>query len=400
MSQITQKDHREIGRELELFFFDEYSPGSAFWLPNGMIIFRELEKFIRETIDNRGYQEISTPIIVKNEVFKKSGHWEFFKDSMFNFKVDKEDYSLKPMNCPESTIVYSFKTRSYKDLPLRFSEFGRLHRNERSGTLNGMFRVRQMVMDDAHVFCRMDQIQEEITEMLDITLNLYNQLKLPITFGLATRPTKAMGEKKTWIEAEDQLSKALKSHKIDFVILKGEGAFYGPKIHIDYKDHLGRVWTMATIQVDFQIPQGMDLNYIDEKGKNQRPVMIHRAILGSFERFIGIITELYQGALPTWLSPQQAIILPITDKNIPYAKKVEEALKKENIRVAIDMRNETLQAKIRDAAVAKVPYMAVIGGKEEESQKVALRTRSQEKQEIISIDEFKNKITESIANKN
>ncbi len=393
------KDHRELGRELELFFFDELSPGSAFWLPRGMIIFKELEKFIRSVIDNRGYQEISTPIIVKSELFKKSGHWEFFKENMFNFKVDNEDYSIKPMNCPEATIVYSHKTRSYKDLPLRLSEFGRLHRNERSGTLNGMFRVRQMVMDDAHVFCCMDQIQEEITEMLDITLDLYKKLSLPITFGLATRPAKAMGDKKTWDEAEDQLEKALKAHKIDFQTLEGEGAFYGPKIHIDFKDNLDRVWTMATIQVDFHIPERMKLTYIDEDGQEKQPVMVHRAILGSFERFIGIITELYQGAFPLWLSPVQVAILPISDKFIAYAQKVAEDLRSADIRAEVDERNERLQAKIRDASLAKVPYILVAGAKEEEAKKVAVRTRDGKDLGATSLDEFKEKVLDDIAKK-
>lgn len=393
------KDHRELGRELELFFFDEMSPGSAFWLPRGMIIFKELEKLIRSLIDPRGYQEISTPIITKSELFKKSGHWEFFKDNMFNFKVDEEDYSVKPMNCPESTIVYSFKTRSYKDLPLRFSEFGRLHRNERSGTLNGMFRVRQMVMDDAHVYCRMDQIQQEISEMLEITQELYKKLKLPVTFGLATRPTKAMGDKKDWDEAEKQLANALKHHKIDFQTLEGEGAFYGPKIHIDFKDSLGRVWTMATIQVDFQIPQGMDLSYVDEDGTSKRPVMVHRAILGSFERFVGILTEEYQGSFPVWLSPTQATVLPISDKNSKYAKEVEAKLKEKGVRVEVDLRNETLQAKIRDATLLKTPYLLVVGGREEEAGKVAVRNREGKDLGAIPLDEFTTQIVKEIENK-
>ncbi|MEX2028187.1 MAG: threonine--tRNA ligase [Candidatus Curtissbacteria bacterium] len=393
------KDHREIGRELELFFFDELSPGSVFWLPKGMIIFKELEKFIRLTIDHRGYQEISTPIIVKSELFKKSGHWEFFKENMFNFKVDEEDYSLKPMNCPESTIVYSHKTRSYKDLPLRLSEFGHLHRNERSGTLNGMFRVRQMVMDDAHVFCTMEQIQAEITEMLDITLDLYKSLSLPITFGLATRPKKAMGEKKTWDEAEKQLAKALKAHKIDFQTLEGEGAFYGPKIHIDFKDNLDRVWTMATIQVDFQMPERMELAYVAEDGQEKQPVMVHRAILGSFERFVGIITELYQGAFPVWLAPVQAIVLPISDKFLSYAQKVAADLYAAGIRVEVDERNETLQAKIRDASLAKIPYSLIVGGKEEEAGKVAVRTREGEDLGAISLEDFMRKIKVDIEEK-
>lgn len=393
------KDHRELGRELELFFFDEMSPGSAFWLPRGMIIFKELEKLIRATIDERGYQEISTPIIVKSEVFKKSGHWEFFKDNMFNFKVDKEDYSVKPMNCPGSAIVFSSKTRSYKDLPLRLSEFGRLHRNELSGTLNGMFRVRQMVMDDAHVFCRMDQIQQEISDMLEITLDLYKRLKLPVSFGLATKPEKAMGAKEDWDEAEKQLENALKHHKINFKVLKGEGAFYGPKIHIDFTDSLKRTWTMATIQVDFQIPQGMDLNYVDEDGSNKRPVMLHRAILGSFERFVGILTEEYQGAFPLWLSPIQAKILPISDKITKYAKEVETKLKEKGLRAETDGRNETLQAKIRDGALQKIPYLLIVGAKEQESNKVAVRTRGGKDLGPIDLDEFTDNILKEVENK-
>ncbi|OGD86104.1 threonine--tRNA ligase [Candidatus Curtissbacteria bacterium RIFCSPLOWO2_01_FULL_41_18] len=397
MSNPRPKDHREIGRELELFFFDEISPGSAFWLPKGMIIFKELEKLIRSVIDNRGYQETSTPIIVKSELFKKSGHWEFFKENMFNFKVDKEEYSIKPMNCPESAVIFASKTRSYKDLPIRLSEFGRLHRNERSGTLNGMFRVRQFVMDDAHVFCRPDQIQSEITEMLDVTLELYKKLRLPVTFGLATRPEKAMGTKETWDKAEQQLADALKSHKIDFTILKGEGTFYGPKIHIDFKDFLDRIWTMATIQVDFQIPDRMGLEYIDKVGKAQRPVIIHRAILGTFERFVGIITEQYQGAFPVWLSPIQAIVLPLSDKFTPYAQKVAGDLKSAAIRAEVDVRNETLQAKIRDATLQKIPYLLIVGEKEEKAVSIAVRTREGEDLGQMTLKKFVAKISNDIA---
>ena len=399
MSKTTLKDHRELGRELELFFFDEISPGSAFWLPKGMIIFKELEKLIRSVIDNRGYQETSTPIIVKSELFKKSGHWEYFKNNMFNFKVEREEYSIKPMNCPESTVIFASKTRSYKALPLRLSEFGRLHRNERSGTLNGMFRVRQFVMDDAHVFCRPDQIQSEIAQMLDITLELYQKLQLPVAFGLATRPEKAMGSKESWNKAEQQLADALKSHKIDYKILKGEGTFYGPKIHIDFKDFLNRLWTMATIQIDFQIPQRMGLEYIDKDGKAQRPVMIHRAILGTLERFVGIITEQYQGAFPIWLSPIQVIVLPLSDKFTGYAQKVADDLKLAAIRVEVDERNETLQAKIRDAALQKIPYVLVVGAREKETGTVSVRTRDGKDLGQMNLEKFIEKIKSDIANK-
>lgn len=399
MAKGKLKDHREIGRELELFFFDEISPGSAFWLPKGMIIFKELEKLIRSVIDNRGYQETSTPIIVKSKLFKKSGHWEYFKNNMFNFKVEREEYSIKPMNCPESTVIFASKTRSYKDLPLRLSEFGRLHRNERSGTLNGMFRVRQFVMDDAHVFCRPDQIQSEIAQMLDITLELYQKLQLPVAFGLATRPEKAMGSKESWNKAEQQLADALKSHKIDYKILKGEGTFYGPKIHIDFKDFLNRLWTMATIQIDFQIPQRMGLEYIDKDGKAQRPVMIHRAILGTLERFVGIITEQYQGAFPVWLSPIQVIVLPLSDKFTGYAQKVADDLKLAAIRVEVDERNETLQAKIRNAALQKIPYVLVVGAREKETGTVSVRTRDGKDLGQMNLEKFIEKIKSDIANK-
>jgi len=395
----SPKDHRDIGRDLELFFFDETSPGSCYWLPKGMIIVKELEKFIRERIDDHGYEEISTPIIAKSDLFKKSGHWQFFKENMFNFKVENEDYSLKPMNCPESTVVYSHKTRSYRDLPIRLSEFGRLHRNERSGTLNGMFRVRQLVMDDAHVFCTHDQIQDEITQMLDITINLYKKLNLPVTFGLATRPQKALGDKKTYDQAEDQLSKALKSHDIDFQILKGEGTFYGPKIHIDFKDSLERTWTLATIQVDFLMPESLNISYVAEDGKEKTPVMIHRAILGSFERFVGIITEHFQGAFPVWLSPIQAIILPITDKNFDYAQKLSGKIKEAGIRTEVDKRNETLQAKIRDASMQKIPYAVIVGEKEEKAAKIAVRTREGKDLGQMSLEEFIIKTNSEIANK-
>ncbi|OGE04838.1 threonine--tRNA ligase [Candidatus Curtissbacteria bacterium RIFCSPHIGHO2_12_FULL_41_17] len=364
-----------------------------------MIIFKELEKLIRSVIDNRGYQETSTPIIVKSKLFKKSGHWEYFKNNMFNFKVEREEYSIKPMNCPESTVIFASKTRSYKDLPLRLSEFGRLHRNERSGTLNGMFRVRQFVMDDAHVFCRPDQIQSEIAQMLDITLELYQKLQLPVAFGLATRPEKAMGSKESWNKAEQQLADALKSHKIDYKILKGEGTFYGPKIHIDFKDFLNRLWTMATIQIDFQIPQRMGLEYIDKDGKAQRPVMIHRAILGTLERFVGIITEQYQGAFPIWLSPIQVIVLPLSDKFTGYAQKVADDLKLAAIRVEVDERNETLQAKIRNAALQKIPYVLVVGAREKETGTVSVRTRDGKDLGQMNLEKFIEKIKSDIANK-
>lgn len=398
MSSKKFKDHREIGKQLELFFFDESSPGSVYWLPKGMIIFKVLEKFIREVTEKKGYQEISTPIIVKSSLFKQSGHWQFFHENMFNFKIDNEEWSIKPMNCPEATVVYKFKTRSYKDLPLRLSELGRLHRNELTGTLNGLFRVRQLVMDDAHVFCRFDQIQSEIAEMLETTLNFYQKLNLPVSFGLATKPEKALGSEADWKNAQEQLSNALSYHKINFEVLEGEGAFYGPKIHIDFKDLLGRKWTLATIQVDFQMPQKMRLFYINEKGDKSQPVMIHRAIFGSFERFVGILTEVYQGAFPLWISPVQIVVLPVSEKNNDYAQEVSEKLKKNNLRVEVDIRNETLPAKIRHAIIQKVPYIVIVGNKEEKTKKLSVRTREGEEFTDLEITKFIQMIETQIAN--
>lgn len=405
------KDHRELGRELDLFSFHQYAPGAVFWHPKGWMIYRTLQEFIRSKIEPEGYQEISTPVMVKNQLFKESGHWEHFgKHNMFNLAIyeeeeiklgkDKEvNYSLKPMNCPEATLIFKSKTRSYQDLPIKFSEFGILHRRELSGVLGGTFRVRQFTIDDAHLFIRPDQIQDEVNKLLLLIIDVYESLGFKPKFYLATRPDKAMGDKKTWNEAEADLEKALKDSKVDFDIKEKDGAFYGPKIDIHIKDSQERDWQLATIQLDFQIPESMKLAYIDKDGKDKRPVMIHRAITGSFERFIGILTEHLQGAFPVWLSPTQTIVLPISDKFIPYAHKVKNHLKEKNIRVEIDERNETLQAKIRDAALQKTPYLLIVGAKEQESNKVAVRTREGKDLGPIDLDEFTDNILKEVENK-
>lgn len=405
------KDHRELGRELDLFSFHQYAPGAVFWHPKGWMIYRTLQEFIRSKIEPEGYQEISTPVMVKNQLFKESGHWEHFGEhNMFNLAIyeeeeiklgkDKEvNYSLKPMNCPEATLIFKSKTRSYQDLPIKFSEFGILHRRELSGVLGGTFRVRQFTIDDAHLFIRPDQIQDEVNKLLLLIIDVYESLGFKPKFYLATRPDKAMGDKKTWNEAEADLEKALKGSKVDFDIKEKDGAFYGPKIDIHIKDSQERDWQLATIQLDFQIPESMKLAYIDKDGKEKRPVMIHRAITGSFERFIGILTEHLQGAFPVWLSPTQTIVLPISDKFIPYAQKVKNHLKEENIRVEIDERNETLQAKIRDAALQKIPYLLIVGAKEQESNKVAVRTREGKDLGPIDLDEFTDNILKEVENK-
>jgi threonyl-tRNA synthetase len=383
MIKANLKNHRELGRELELFFTDDLAPGAPFWLPNGMVIFKELEKFVRKLTLEAGYQETSTPIMIKSEVFKTSGHWtKFGEHNMYNLTLsDEEDdkkltsYTLKPMNCPESTILYRFRQRSYKELPLRFSEIGRLHRREKSGEVHGLLRVRQLTMDDAHIFAQEDKIEEEVANILDTMVKFYDTFGFEYEFKLATRPEERAGKDKDWDKAEKALEDVLKKKKLKYSPKDRDGAFYGPKVDLHIKDSQGREWQLATVQIDFHQPEAFDLNYIDNDGQLKRPVMIHRAIFGSFERFIAIITEQCQGSFPLWLAPQQTIVLPISDKNLNYAKEVNAKLLAENIRSQVDVRNETLQAKIRDATMLKIPYLLVVGAREEVAKEIAVRAR-------------------------
>jgi threonyl-tRNA synthetase len=391
------KDHRDIGRELDLFSFHEVAPGAPFWHHKGMIIFKELEKYIRELQGKNDYQEISTPIMVKEELFKKSGHLENYKENMFRVLVGEENepaqtFYLKPMNCPESALVYQTKIRSYRDLPLRLAEIGRLHRNELSGVLGGLFRVRQFTMDDAHIYCRQDQIKSEFIKILKMTGEFYKKLGLPVIYGLATRPEKAMGDKNLWDEAEKIIEEALKETGLKYEILEGEGAFYGPKVHFDIKDSLDRTWTLATAQLDFQIPERFELEYIDENGKPQRPAIIHRAIFGTFERFIGVLTEHFQGAFPLWLAPVQVVLIPVSEKQ--DVKKIYEELKENGIRAEIYESGETLPKRIREAELQKIPYILVVGDKEEKNESVNARHKSKENE--IKIDELIEKIKKEI----
>lgn len=407
----TSKDHRQIAQEQELFFAHEYAPGAIFWMPKGWVIYRELMKFIREKTEGEGYQEISTPVMVKNLLFKKSGHWEHFGErNMFNLaiydegeiaegKIPEVNYSLKPMNCPEAALVFAHRTRSYKELPLKLSEFGILHRRELSGVLGGLLRVRQLVIDDAHLFVRPDQVMGEIQKLLVLVLDFYKSLGFEPRFYLATKPDKAMGDPKKWKEAERDLEKALKQVKVQYEIKEKDGAFYGPKIDTHIKDVQNRDWQLATIQLDFMIPERMELEYIDQEGKRQRPVMIHRGIFGSFERFIGMLVEHYQGAFPVWLSPVQVVVMPITDRNKEYGQKAAEKLKNEGLRVELDDRPETLQAKIRDSQLQKIPYMLVVGDKEEKESTVALRLRTGENLGGIKIEEAINRAKLAIEEK-
>ncbi len=399
LEEAKLRDHRRLGRELELFVFHDIAPGAPFWLPKGMVIFRELEKFIREELDKRDYLEISTPMLVKKDLWERSGHWGHYKENMFILDVEEETYSLKPMNCPESTYAYNHRIRSYRDLPLRYSEIGRLHRNEISGALGGMFRVRQITMDDAHIYCRPDQILAEIDDLIGLVNYVYRLFKFEVSFKLSTKPDDAMGDPKLWEVAEAALRQALEKNGIKYGVKEKDGAFYGPKIDIQIKDAIGRDWQVATIQLDFvMLPERFDLTYADADGQAKRPVAIHRAIFGSFERFIGILTEHYAGAFPPWLSPVQAAVLPITDSFGDYAKKVFDALKKENVRVELDDRNEKVGYKIREWETKKVPYMLIIGQKEKDSETVSIRKHHEGDKGAVRLADFilnvKKEITE------
>lgn len=373
LEEAKKRDHRKLGKELDLFFFHEVSPGAPFWLPNGMIIYREIETFSRKLHDKFEYDEISTPIIVREPLFKTSGHTTHYAENMFKIISDNEPMYLKPMNCPESTIVYSSKLRSYKDLPIRLSELGRMHRNEVRGALGGMFRVRQFTMDDAHIFCRNDQILEEITRVLQLMTETYGAFGFTPKYYLSTRPDEFMGSIETWDAAEDALKKALEANKLEYTINEKDGAFYGPKIDVHIKDALNRTWQLATVQLDYQLPDKFDLTYEGSDGNKHRPVMIHRAIYGSFERFVGILTEHHAGNFPLWIAPVQLSVLSITDASIEYAEKIHKELRSEGFRVFLDTRNEKIGYKIRESENKKIPYMIVLGDKEKENNNISVR---------------------------
>lgn len=413
MNSDNLKDHKQIGQEQELFFTHELSPGSVFWLPNGMIVFKELEKYIRKLTLENGYQETSTPIMVKSDLFKKSGHWtKFGGENMYSFELkdDENDnhpqsYSLKPMNCPESTVIYSFRPRSYRELPLRFSEIGRLHRREKSGEVNGLLRVRQITMDDAHIYATEDQVQDEISKILKTMIEFYDSFGFEYDFRLATRPEQYAGTEENWSRAEAALEQALNDNKLKFTLKEQDGAFYGPKIDVHIKDSLGREWQLATVQLDFHQPEAFNLTYVDTDGVEKRPVMIHRAIFGSFERFIGIMTEHFQGAFPVFLSPIQVVIIPISEKQNNYAQKVYDELNNNGIRVRLDDRNDTMQGKIRDATLQKAPIICIIGGQEEKEATekseliVTVRHRNNDQEKGISLKSLIEKIKKDIEKK-
>ncbi|MFH0829019.1 MAG: threonine--tRNA ligase [Candidatus Kerfeldbacteria bacterium] len=383
IAEAEKRDHRTIGHDLELFAFDAVAPGAPFWLPNGMTLIRELERYWREIHDAAGYLETSTPILSNASLYKTSGHWEHFRENMFTLVVDDQDFALKPMNCPSSTIIYTHDLRSYRDLPLRYSEIGRLHRNEVRGTLGGLLRVRQITMDDAHIFCRPDQIEQEIRGVLRLVVQFYSLFDLTPTFKLSTMPDQHLGEEKTWKQAEQTLEHVLKSEKLSYELNPKEGAFYGPKIDIEVNDALQRTWQVATIQLDYQMPERFKLSYMDKDGHQQRPVMIHRAIFGSYERFIGILLEHLAGRLPTWLAPVQVQLIPVGSDHVKPCDLLSEKLRSKGIRVSVDSANETVGYKIRKAEKMRIPYMLVIGDREAKSTKLQVRIRG--KKDVVAV---------------
>ena len=394
VEEARRRDHRKLGRELELFFFDEVAPGQPFWLPKGLRIIHELEALLQRELDSRGYLEISTPSLVKADLWKQSGHWDFYEQGMFKLEVEEEDYAFKPMNCPESTLVFRFKTRSYRDLPLRLAQTDRLLRNERSGTLNGLLRVRQLTMDDAHIFCRPDQIQAEIRGVLEFQKAIYDVFGLEPRYYLSTRPDKAIGDPAVWERAEADLQAALEQNELQYEVKPGEGAFYGPKIDVDIKDALGRPWQLNTTQLDFQMPERFQLEYIGEDGQAHRPVMVHRAIYGTYERFMAVLVEHYAGAFPLWLAPVQTVIVPIADRHLEYAESVAAQLRASGFRVEVDARREKMQAKIRDAQAQQVPYMLVVGDRDQQAGTVSVRERRQGDLGAQPVSEFLASLTE------
>lgn len=392
MTKQQKTDHRVLGQQLDLFSFHDIAPGAVFWHHKGMIIFRELERYARKTNEENTYQEISTPILVKKELFEQSGHWKHYRDNMFWFENPRdknEDLIIKPMNCPESTLIYNATIRSYKDLPLRLAEIGRLHRNELSGTLGGLFRVRQFTIDDAHIYARPNQIEKEIEQVIGIIENFYDIFGFKPRYVLATKPRDALGTKQDWNLAEKALANALKNREINYTVDEGEGAFYGPKIDVHMEDSQGRNWQLSTAQLDLvMLPKQFNLAYIDEKGKKQMPWVIHRAIFGSFERFIGILLEHFDGALPFWLSPTQIAVLSMNEKMQSYAKEITKILKEKNIRVLLDDRNESLNKKIREAELQKIPYLLVVGEREEKEKTVSIRERGKGDRGALTLEQF------------
>ncbi len=399
IEEAKKRDHRIIGKHLDLFSLHEEGPGFIFFHPKGVIVINILEEFIRKELQKLGYKEIMTPLILSKHLWEQSGHWDHYKENMYFTQVEGKEFAVKPMNCPGAVLIFKEKLYSYRDLPIRLEEFGIDHRHELSGVLSGLFRVRAFTQDDAHIFCTEEQVQQEVTQLIELVDFVYSTFNFPYHIELSTRPEKFAGRIENWDKAEKALEGALKSRKIKYKLNQGEGAFYGPKIDFHIRDCIGRTWQCATIQVDFSMPEKFDLKYVAEDGQKYRPVMIHRAIYGSIERFFGILIEHYAGKFPLWLAPIQARILTVADRFNLYAQKVKEELEKNNLRVELDTRTESVEYKVRDAQLQKIPLILTVGEKEEKNGTIAVRTLDGNVKFGVKVPDLIKKINENVEKK-
>lgn len=400
LEEAEKRDHRRLGKELDLFHIDEHSPGTVFWHPKGWSVWQEVEQYMRRVYRENGYLEVKGPQILDKSLWEKTGHWDKYRENMFTTESEKRDYALKPMNCPGHILIFKQGVKSYRDLPLRYGEFGQCHRNEPTGGLHGIMRVRGFTQDDGHIFCTEDMIQSEVTAFTALLKKVYADFGFTeILYKLSTRPEKRIGTEESWDKAEAALAEGLRASGCDFEYLPGEGAFYGPKIEYTLKDALGRQWQCGTIQVDPNLPERLDAEFVGEDGQRHRPVMLHRAIVGSLERFIGILIEQHAGALPVWLAPVQVVVSSITDAQQEYVRDVVNSLQKQGVRVEADLRNEKITFKIREHSLQKVPYILVVGDKEKASGAVAVRARGNQDLGVMSLAEFQEKLARDITTK-
>ncbi len=400
MEEALKRDHRKLGQDLGLFFISDYAKGMPFFMPKGVTLMNELIKYWRELHREAGYEEIMTPMAMNRTLWETSGHWGHYRGNMYTFKVEEEDFAIKPMNCPGGMLYYKEKLRSYKDLPLRVGELGKVHRHEASGTLHGLFRVRCFTQDDAHIFMTPSQIEDEVANVIKLVDATYKTFGLnDYHFELSTMPEDHIGERADWERAENALANALKKMGRDYVVNEGDGAFYGPKIDIHVKDAIGRTWQCGTVQLDMQLPKRFELEYVDTDGTKKEPIMIHRVIFGSIERFFGIITENFAGAFPTWLAPVQVKVLNISESNEEYARTVYEKLFNMGIRAELDIRNEKIGYKIREAASQKIPYMVVLGDNERDNKLLTVRMRGNQELKDITLESFAQRVQDEIKNR-
>ena len=400
LEEAEKRDHRKLGRELDLFHIDEHAPGVVFWHPKGWTLWQQVEQYMRAVYQNNGYFEVKGPQLLDKTLWEKTGHWDKYRENMFVTESEKREYALKPMNCPGHILIFKQGIKSYRDLPLRYGEFGQCHRNEPSGGLHGIMRVRGFTQDDGHIFCTEDQILDECVAFTTLLQEVYKDFGFTdIIYKVATRPEQRIGSDEIWDKAEYALQESLRRSGCDYVVAPGDGAFYGPKIEYTLKDAIGRQWQAGTVQVDFSMPQRLDAEYVAETGERKAPVMLHRAIVGSLERFLGILIEHHAGAMPVWLAPYQVAVLNITDSQVEYAQSVAKALQKQGVRVITDLRNEKVNYKIREFAMQKIPYIVVVGDKEVTDKKIAVRARGNQDLGVMTLDELASRLQSDVNGK-